>query len=243
MVCDSTYHNSGLPCQVNNKDCGVFVLKYLKCCLLGEDIMFKVESTLLREEVKTDLLQWKQVLEVMEVEDSDCSSSIEMENLDNDKITGEITENQYQEMLHLTDGIITCSGDCIGHLNRHVMFVADYNKNYCGRTTHVRHGYGNEYVSDKVHEQIKERMMKEHLVKKKMSKSIFETSTNMLCTTSKKVYMKREALNSPMFFATRFVDDVLVKECIAYLLKVKLNISLKEADDLCRQTDKLKTEI
>ncbi|XP_077867302.1 uncharacterized protein LOC144356305 [Saccoglossus kowalevskii] len=241
--------------------------------------MFKVESTLLREEVKTDLLQWKQVLEVGEVEDSDCSSSIEMENLDNDKITGEITENQYQEMLHLTDGIITCSGDCIGHLNRHVMFVADYNKNYCGRTTHVRHGYGNEYVSDKVHEQIKERMIKEHLVKKKNVQKvntyykivilqthllngvkllslqsvasmfpsvyniIFETSTNMLCTTSKKVYMKREALNSPMFFATRFVDDVLVKECIAYLLKVKLNISLKEADDLCRQTDKLKTEI
>ncbi|XP_077863995.1 uncharacterized protein LOC144349076 [Saccoglossus kowalevskii] len=46
----------GLPCQVNNKDCGVFVLK--------------VKSTLLREEVKTDLLQWKQVLEVGEVEDS-----------------------------------------------------------------------------------------------------------------------------------------------------------------------------
>ncbi|XP_077863610.1 uncharacterized protein LOC102800947 [Saccoglossus kowalevskii] len=241
------YHYiKGLPSQENDKDCGIFVLKYLKCCILGEDVDFQVDSSLMRTEIKRDLIHWKPLPEEheksMDVILSDVSSESQDADNHNEEITM-ITDSQYTDILCLTDGVISCSGECAGHTDKHKMFINNYEHNYCGRRTVKKFGYGMNFVSSKVYEKIQERLLKEHLIKKHLTKSIFETSTQMVCTSNKTIFMKKQAKKYPMYFATRFIGDVLLKEAIAFLVKRKKNVSLHEADELCAQTDILREEI
>uniref|UniRef100_A0ABM0LV51 Uncharacterized protein LOC102809783 n=1 Tax=Saccoglossus kowalevskii TaxID=10224 RepID=A0ABM0LV51_SACKO len=169
------YHYvKGLPCQNNDSDCGVFVLKYLKCCLLGEDINFQAESSSLRQELKNDLLQWKiepeeTVHEKILIPESDSLKDVSDED-QSEKINA-ITNDEYVDILSHTNKVIQCNySRCDDHLDRHKVFLKNYQKLYGGRRALIKYGYGMNHISIQAYEEVQERLMKEHLVKKRLGK-------------------------------------------------------------------------
>ncbi|XP_070561653.1 uncharacterized protein [Ptychodera flava] len=151
-----------------------------------------------------------------------------------------ITEDQFKDLFIHMDNILKCNTACKNHTKRHKEFIKNYNMVYCLRKSRVLYGYGSAYISTPVSEQLLHQLEGKHTMLKSMTKSIFEVKTNFVCTSKQKIVMEKEAIDAPMNFAIRFIQDVLLKEAIAVLVATKHGVTIEAADNLCKQTEMLK---